>query len=159
MLEWIITSSVLILFVTVIRYLFRKRLSLRVRYALWLVVAIRLLIPVTFFDSPVSVLNLLPAGENARTDTAYVPVHDVDGTEDTEPTYGGMNWSDGNIEPNHSSVDNYQTGADGQEDGVGIPEAWRTDPEEPERVSSNVTSRTSGKEGFLFFKTATLLRI
>lgn len=168
MLEWIITSSVLILFVTVIRYLFRKRLSLRVRYALWLAVAIRLLIPVIFFDSPISILNLLPTGENAGTDTAYVPVQDMEGTEDTEPmdvvedtapNYGGMNWSDGNIEPGHSSANNYQTGLGGQEDRTGMPGALWADPEEPGRVSSKVHSRNPEKEEFLFFKTATLLRI
>lgn len=168
MREWIITSSVLILFVIVIRYLFRKRLSLRVRYALWLAVAIRLLIPVTFFDSPVSVLNLLPAGENAGTDASYVPIQDMDGTEDTEPmdgvedpapNYGGMNWSDGNVEPGHSSVANDQTNLDGQEDRAGKPEAWHAGPEGPERVGSNVTSRSPGKEGTLFFKSVTLLRI
>lgn len=65
MLEWTLTSSVLILAVLTIRFGFRKRLSMRVCYALWLAVALRLLIPVTFSESVFSVLNLLP--ENRET--------------------------------------------------------------------------------------------
>lgn len=163
MLEWIITSSVLIMFVTVIRYLFRKRLSLRVRYALWLAVAIRLLIPVTFFDSPVSVLNLLPIGENAGIDegagTTYSPVKDMDDVENTEPTYDAMNWSNENEGPDHVGADNPQIGLNGQEDSEGIPEVWRGNTGEPEPVGSKVTASTSGKEESLLFKTSALLRI
>lgn len=60
MLEWIVTSCVLTILVIIIRFIFRRRLSLRVRYALWLAVALRLLVPLTISDSPFSVLNLLP---------------------------------------------------------------------------------------------------
>ena len=60
MSEWIVTSSVLIAVVILIRFVFRKRLSLRVRYALWLAVALRLFLPVTISESPFSILNLLP---------------------------------------------------------------------------------------------------
>ena len=58
MIEWVISSSVLIIMLIVIRQLFRKTLSMRVRYALWLAVALRLLIPVSFFESSLSILNL-----------------------------------------------------------------------------------------------------
>lgn len=64
MIEWIVTASVLIVFVTGIRYLFGRRLAFRVRYALWLVVAVRLLVPVSFAESSLSVLNLMQAQEN-----------------------------------------------------------------------------------------------
>ena len=59
MIEWILSSSVLILMFVLLRCLFRKRLSMRVRYGLWLVVALRLLIPVQIFESNLSVLNVL----------------------------------------------------------------------------------------------------
>lgn len=60
MTEWIITSSLLILIVLLVRRLFRGRLSLRLQYALWLVVLVRLLIPGTVAQTGLSVLNYLP---------------------------------------------------------------------------------------------------
>nr|WP_242834017.1 M56 family metallopeptidase [Desulfitobacterium hafniense] len=60
MLEVIITSSVLILMVVALRRLLRGRISSRLQYALWLLVAIRLLLPFSLFESPISVLNALP---------------------------------------------------------------------------------------------------
>jgi beta-lactamase regulating signal transducer with metallopeptidase domain len=47
MVEWIVTSSVLIAVLIGVRYLFRGRISLRLQYALWLIALARLLIPVT----------------------------------------------------------------------------------------------------------------
>ena len=52
---WIITSSVLILAVFAIRAIFGKKLSAGLRYALWAIVLVRLLIPGTVLSSPVSV--------------------------------------------------------------------------------------------------------
>lgn len=46
MTEWIVTSSVLIVVVVALRYLLRGRISLRLQYALWGVVLLRLLLPV-----------------------------------------------------------------------------------------------------------------
>lgn len=60
MLEWVISSSVLILAVLAARYLLRDRISGTVRYALWLVVLVRLLVPVSLFSAPVSLEALLP---------------------------------------------------------------------------------------------------
>lgn len=59
MSEWMISSSVLIVSVIVMRYFFRDRLSMRVRYALWLLVAVRLLVPLSIAESGFSVLNFL----------------------------------------------------------------------------------------------------
>ena len=58
MLEATVTSSVLILVVTAIRVLLKGRISLRLQYALWLLVAIRLFIPFSLFESPISILNI-----------------------------------------------------------------------------------------------------
>ena len=56
MIEWIVTSSVLIVLVVVLRLLVKSRVSPRLRYALWGLVLLRLLIPGTVFESRVSVM-------------------------------------------------------------------------------------------------------
>lgn len=53
LLQWFVTSSVLIAAVLILRRLLGRRISPRVRYALWAVVLVRLLLPVQF---PVSAL-------------------------------------------------------------------------------------------------------
>ena len=58
MMEWIISSSVLILGVALLRRVLRGKISLRLQYALWLVVLVRLLCPVSFFHSGLSVQNV-----------------------------------------------------------------------------------------------------
>ena len=60
MVELIITSSILILVVLLLRFLLRGRISRRVQYALWLVVALRLLVPISA-PAPTSVLNVVDA--------------------------------------------------------------------------------------------------
>lgn len=87
MTEWIITSSLLILIVLLVRRLFRGRLSLRLQYALWLVVLVRLLIPGTVAQTGLSVLNYLPRTEvevSQGTVTAPAP-EDGGGTVQTQP--------------------------------------------------------------------------
>lgn len=58
MLNWVISSSVLILAIIILRKLFKGKISLRLQYGLWLVVAIRLLVPGTFGTSSFSVEHL-----------------------------------------------------------------------------------------------------
>lgn len=60
MAEWIISSSVLIAVVAALRFILRGKISLRLQYALWALVLIRLLIPVSFGASSVSVMNAVP---------------------------------------------------------------------------------------------------
>ena len=55
----LITSSILIVLVAALRPVLRGRVDPRVQYALWLVAALRLLIPVNFVDSAYSALALL----------------------------------------------------------------------------------------------------
>lgn len=59
MIELIVTSSMLILIIIGLRFLLRGRISSRLQYALWLLVAIRRLLPFSLFESPASVMNLL----------------------------------------------------------------------------------------------------
>ena len=58
--DWIITSSVLIAVVIALRYMLKGRISLRLQYALWGLVLIRLLLPMSIGRTEVSVLNALP---------------------------------------------------------------------------------------------------
>ncbi len=59
MSEWIISSSALILIVLLLRRILRGRISLRLQYALWGIVLLRLLIPFTVFESSFSLMNVL----------------------------------------------------------------------------------------------------
>lgn len=57
MTELLITSSVLIIIVAVLRVAFKNKLSRRIRYALWGLVALRLLLPFSLFTSPISAVD------------------------------------------------------------------------------------------------------
>lgn len=57
MTEIILTSSILILLLAVLRRVLGGRIDPRVQYALWLLAAARLLIPGTLFTAPVSVMG------------------------------------------------------------------------------------------------------
>ena len=59
MIQWAVTSSALILIVLAVRWLFREKLSARLRYALWGVVLLRLLIPFQV-ELPAPVSDSLP---------------------------------------------------------------------------------------------------
>ena len=65
MKEILITSTVLILALLLLRRLFQKVLSRRVQYALWALVLIRLLVPVTLPASDFSVLTAVQSVETA----------------------------------------------------------------------------------------------
>lgn len=67
MIEWIVTSSALIVLVLLLRALVKGRVSPRLRYALWGLVLLRLLVPVSLLDSPVSVMTPVPVREVSRT--------------------------------------------------------------------------------------------
>ena len=60
MIEMIVTSSTLILATFLLRRLTNGKISMRLRYALWLAAALRLMLPVSVGESAVSVMNLLP---------------------------------------------------------------------------------------------------
>ena len=59
-IEWIITSSVLILVILVLRAVFKNKLNPGLKYSLWLLALIRLLIPFSFFDTTFSITNASP---------------------------------------------------------------------------------------------------
>ncbi|MGI5962164.1 MAG: M56 family metallopeptidase [Lawsonibacter sp.] len=57
MIEWAVTSSVLILVVLVMRQCLKGKISLRLQYGLWALVLLRLLVPVSVGSTTWSVLN------------------------------------------------------------------------------------------------------
>ncbi len=69
--EWIISSTLLIAAVLAVRFVLRGKISLRLRYALWLVVLVRLLVPVQLFTSDYGV------GQVARDVDLSTPVRRV----------------------------------------------------------------------------------
>lgn len=66
MLELLISSTVLILALTALRFFLRGKLNPRLQYTLWLLAALRLLLPVSLVRSPVSVMNAVPDGARRR---------------------------------------------------------------------------------------------
>ena len=75
MIEWVVSSCILILAVIALRYLLRGRISLRLQYALWLLVLARLLIPVSFGSTDISVMSVV---EKAPAVQAAESVREVD---------------------------------------------------------------------------------
>lgn len=57
MTNWIISSSILIIAVLFLRRILKGRISLRIQYAIWLLVAVRLLIPFNFGSTFLSIEN------------------------------------------------------------------------------------------------------
>ncbi len=67
MIEWIVTSSALILLVVILRVVIKGRVSPRLRYALWGLVLLRLVIPGTLWESKASVMTPVAAQESYQT--------------------------------------------------------------------------------------------
>lgn len=97
MTEILVTSSVLIVVIALLRLVLRGKISQRVQYALWLLVAIRLLVPVSFVNSPVSVMNAV----EPVTETIY-----INRTEQQFPAGTGQiqNVTGGNATPQTGTV-------------------------------------------------------
>lgn len=81
MLEILISSTVLIIALTALRFFLRGKLNPRLQYALWLLAALRLLLPVSLVRSPVSVMNAVPdvPGRRAAADCSGRPPCPADG--------------------------------------------------------------------------------
>lgn len=67
MLTWIISSSVLILTILGIRLIFKGKISMRLQYALWAIVMVRLLFPGSIMESSFSVMNAVDVTESQET--------------------------------------------------------------------------------------------
>lgn len=92
MIEWIVTSSALILLVILLRVLIQGRVSPRLRYALWALVLLRLVIPGTFWESRASVMAPVAAQEvyrEIRNIPSYVHTRPDGGVDVGHPSGGG----------------------------------------------------------------------
>ena len=69
--EILITSTVLICGIFCLRKLSKGKISMRLRYALWLLVAVRLLVPASVGTSALSVMNLVPVVMRERAQTFF----------------------------------------------------------------------------------------
>lgn len=95
MIETLISSSVLILVIIAVRAAFKGS---RIRYALWLIAAVRLMLPVSLVQCGISVMNIangfLPetVREEALSDTVeyppYIPEEAAVQTEDSREYHG-----------------------------------------------------------------------
>ncbi len=84
MIEWILSSTALLAVVLLLRLALKGRVSPRFLYGLWALVLVRLLVPVSFGSSQMSVLNTV---ERARQHTAAVdwaPSEPVDASTPSE---------------------------------------------------------------------------
>lgn len=88
MLETIITSSVLIITLLLLRAALKGKISSRLRYGLWLAVVVRLLLPFPLTKSPISVMNLFTSGENSATSAISGFLHDI--AESPEESAGSL---------------------------------------------------------------------
>lgn len=84
MINWMISSSCLILIVLMLRRLCTGKISLRMQYALWLLVAVRLLIPVNLGSSAISIENFT---NHVSVQQQAVEVEDNDGAEISDHRY------------------------------------------------------------------------
>ncbi|MBR4578947.1 MAG: hypothetical protein IKO22_04990 [Oscillospiraceae bacterium] len=88
MLEIIISSSVLILVIVLLRFLLKGKISARLQYALWLTVLVRLLLPVSLFPSPLSVAEAAAPVTAQMEEASYTILYTRPSSEpaDAEPS-------------------------------------------------------------------------
>ena len=71
--EWILSSSILILVVIGLRTMLKGKISLRLQYALWALVLLRLLIPFHFGSTDISVANLTVSNTPPAIQSTVIP--------------------------------------------------------------------------------------
>ena len=118
MIKWMITSSALIVLVLVLRALVKGRAGARLRYALWLLAAVRLLLPGTLFESAFSVLNA------ARTSETYQLAESL-------PSRMSL-YEDGRVRSVAGSSDSFKMEPDGENLHSGSGWTATADPAEAE---------------------------
>ncbi|MBQ8519709.1 MAG: hypothetical protein IJ455_08940, partial [Agathobacter sp.] len=64
MINWIITSSLLILIVIALRFVLKGKISLRLQYGLWILVLVRLLYPFSIGETVMSIGNWLDSASD-----------------------------------------------------------------------------------------------
>lgn len=93
MIEWAVTSSVLILVVLALRRLLMGRISLRLQYSLWVLVLLRLLVPVSLGTTAVSVLNIADPARLTDPVVGYVGGHTIQSSiSEPDPSLSLEEW-------------------------------------------------------------------
>lgn len=90
MLEWIVSASVLIIVVMVCRRLLKGKISCWVQYSLWLLVAVRLLVPISPLDSALSIANLLPESWMGQETEKISGRNGIEAVHGAEPGQNGI---------------------------------------------------------------------
>ena len=81
MINWIATSSALILVVIITRCLLRGRIALRLQYALWMIVLVRLLLPLEIGSSEFALSNAVEQVPVVREFTALQQITSIEREE------------------------------------------------------------------------------
>ncbi len=84
MIEWIVSSSVLIVLLIMIRTIFKGKIKLTLQYALWGIVLVRLLIPFSIGSTIISAANLK---ETAKQQPAVQTVIEIGNTSVSAQSY------------------------------------------------------------------------
>lgn len=82
MIQTIITSSVLVLVVLLMRIVFKGRVSPRLQYALWALVLVRMLLPFSLAGSSISVMNIVGEKPALQTSDSVLDNYVYKNTED-----------------------------------------------------------------------------
>ena len=79
----VIGASLLIGVMLILRYFSRGKISHRLQYALWLVVLVRLLLPISLGESSISVMNAVPENNSGQRVVNVLPIQRTPVAEDT----------------------------------------------------------------------------
>ena len=116
MINWMISSSVLILVLIGMRHFFKGKIGARLQYALWLLVAVRLLMPMSFGNSVLSIENItnqiLPKTEDVLVQDIAQENMSAEGKDTDEVLYQdqvvniGVPGKDVNVETTYVPIEN-----------------------------------------------------
>ena len=75
--EVFVSASLLIVIILVLRYFTKGKISHRLQYAIWLLVLVRLLVPVSFGESNISVMNAVSDSSIAQQTVNVLPIERI----------------------------------------------------------------------------------
>lgn len=110
--EILVSATILICMIMILRKITKGKISMCFRYALWIVVAARLVVPISFGRSPFSILNLVPK-------QAYIMRNDTESAQSNTETEGQGEHAAGGMRA--GVTDNSAVEPDDQEGGTEQP--------------------------------------
>ena len=105
MISYLVSLSILITVILLVRGIFRKTVSPRVIYALWAVVVLRMLLPISLFEVDVTLPEFLQNQQTVQVEQTEQPPKDSESSTDvqqqspisppvpTAPTTPSKGWS------------------------------------------------------------------